>query len=152
MTRIFGFKRMAGAIAVAALVGACAPVMKNHGYAPDEALLAEIQAGQDTRGSVRRKIGRPGTSGVFSETGWYYVSTQVKHYMYHDPEVVDRRVVAVEFDANDVVASVNTYGMEDGRIIDLETRTTPTHGRQLTILQQILGNIGRITGADLIDE
>ena len=36
------------------------------------------------------------------------------------------------------------YGMEDGRVIDLETRTTPTLGRELTILEQLLGNLGTI--------
>ncbi len=148
-------KRLTGmftAITLAFGMAACAPVMQNHGYAPDEELIAEIKAGEDTRGSVRRKIGRPGTNGVFSDTGWYYVASQVKHYMYYEPEVVSRRVVAVEFDENDVVSSVNSYGFEDGRIIDLQTRTTPTHGRQLTILQQILGNIGKITGDDLVQE
>ena len=145
VTTLFGVIILAGA------VSACAPVMENHGYAPDAELVAEIKAGQDTRGSVRRKIGRPGTNGVFDDSGWYYVSSLVKHYTYHAPEVVDRRVVAVEFDESDVVSAVNTYGMESGKIIDLETRTTPTHGRKLTILQQVLGNIGRITGDDLLN-
>jgi outer membrane protein assembly factor BamE (lipoprotein component of BamABCDE complex) len=126
--------------------------MRNHGYAPDDALLADITAGQDTRGSVRRKIGRPSTSGLFTDTGWYYVSTTIEHYTYNEPKVADRRVVAVEFDANDVVASVNVYGVEDGRVIDLQTRTTPTHGRQLTIVQQVLGNFGRLSAEQLLDD
>ena len=49
------------------------------------------------------------------------------------------------FDQNDVLASVTEYGLEDGRVIDLETKTTPTYGRQLTILEQAFGNIGVIT-------
>ena len=148
-------KRVAGLALVAMLGGVisgCSPVMKNHGYAPDDELLAGISAGQDTRGSVRRKIGRPSTTGVFTDTGWYYVATTIEHYMYHAPKVSDRRVVSVQFDANDVVAGVNVYGVEDGRIIDLQTRTTPTHGRELTILQQLLGNLGTLTGEQLLDE
>ena len=148
-------KRWAGAVLAAALmtgVTGCSPVMQNHGYAPDDALLEDIQIGQDTKGSVRRKIGRPGTNGVFSDTGWYYVASTVRHYTYHEPKVVDRRVVAIEFDPSEVVSSVNTYGLEEGRVIDLQTRTTPTHGQKLTILQQILGNIGKITGDDVLQE
>lgn len=147
--------RVAGLVLVALLGGGlsgCAAEFENHGYAPDDELLATIAAGQDTRGSVRRKIGRPSTSGIFTETGWYYVSTTVEHYMYHEPKVADRRVVAVEFDENDVVAAVNVYGIEQGRVIDLQTRTTPTHGRQLTIVQQVLGNFGKVTGADIVGE
>jgi outer membrane protein assembly factor BamE (lipoprotein component of BamABCDE complex) len=127
-------------------------VVETHGYAPDDALLADIAVGQDTRGSVRRKIGRPSNSGVFNDDGWYYVSTTVERYTYHAPKVADRRVVAVEFDENDLVAAVDVYGLEDGRVIDLQTRTTPTHGRKLTIVQQLLGNLGRFSGDELLDE
>ena len=148
-------KRVAGLVLAAMLGGAvagCAPVVRNHGYAPDDELLTEITAGQDTRGSVRRKIGRPSTTGVFTDAGWYYVSTTIEQDMYKAPKVSGRRVVAVEFDTNDVVAAVNVYGVEEGRIIDLQTRTTPTHGRKLTILQQVLGNLGTLTGDQLLDQ
>ncbi|MFQ5566514.1 MAG: outer membrane protein assembly factor BamE, partial [Paracoccaceae bacterium] len=76
----------------------------------------------------------------------------VEQYLYHEPAVTDRRVVSVQFDANDVVSGVNVYGLEDGRIIDLQTRTTPTHGRELTILQQLLGNLGTLTGEQVLNE
>ena len=148
-------KRVAGLV-LAAMIGAglsgCAPAVKNHGYAPDDALLAGITAGTDTRGSVRRKIGRPSTTGVFTSTGWYYVATTVEHNLYHAPAVTDRRIVSVQFDANDVVSGVHVYGLEAGRIINLQTRTTPTHGRELTILQQLLGNLGTLTGEQLLEE
>jgi len=146
-------------LALAAVIGlwlagplsGCAPVIESHGYAPDEALLADVAVGQDTRGSVRRKIGRPGTTGLLGDQGWYYVSTKIEKYTYHEPKVIDRRVVAIEFDNNEVVSSINSYGLENGRVIDLQTRTTPTHGRQLTILQQLLGNLGKIGAEDLVE-
>ena len=54
--------------------------------------------------------------------------------------------MAITFDQNDVVASVDLYGLNEGRVVNLETNTTPTFGRELTILEQVLGNIGVITG------
>lgn len=149
-----GFRRRffqtSAILAFAGLVAGCAPEIRSHGFAPQEEDLARVTIGVDTRGSVRRKIGRPGTSGVFSQQGWYYVSSKVEHYLYYDPEVVDRKVVAVLFDENDVVAAVNTYGIEDGRIIDLETNITPTYGRELTVLEQAFGNIG-VTAEDIFN-
>lgn len=141
-------KVMVNVGAISAVVGVlgCAPVMRTHGYAPPDEEVQTIRIGQDTRGSVRRKIGRPGGSGIFTDEGWYYVSQRVEHLTYHAPEVIDRRIVAITFDQNDVVASVNQYSLEDGKLIDLETNTTPTFGRQLTILEQVIGNIGVITG------
>lgn len=148
--------KRAAVLVLATMLGAglsgCAPVVETHGYAPDESRLADITVGQDTRASVQQKIGRPSTSGVFDDTGWYYVSTTVERYTYHAPEVTDRRVVAVEFDENDQVTALNVYGLEDGRVIDLQTRTTPTYGRKLTILQQLLGNLGRFNADQLVNE
>lgn len=149
-----GFRRRffqtSAILTAVAILGGCSPEIRSHGFAPVEEDLATVTVGIDTRGSVRRKIGRPGTSGIFNERGWYYVSSKVEHYLYYDPEIIDRKVVAVLFDENDVVASVNTYGIEDGRIVDLETNITPTYGRQLTILDQAFGNIG-ITAEDIFN-
>jgi outer membrane protein assembly factor BamE (lipoprotein component of BamABCDE complex) len=133
------------AACAAALAAGCSPVIRNHGYTPQPAELAELQVGLDTRATVQSKIGRPAGTGIFTDDGWYYVSSKVEHLTYHAPEVVDRRVVAVLFDQNDVLAAVNEYGLEDGRVVDLETKTTPTYGRQLTILEQAFSNIGVIT-------
>ncbi len=133
------------AITVAAVaLAACAPVIKNHGYAPVEEEMSDIRVGLDTRGTVRSKIGRPGGTAVFREDGWFYVASKVEHYLYNEPKVIDRRVVAILFDQNDVVASVKQFGLEEGKIVDLETGTTPTYGREMTILEQLFFNIGTI--------
>lgn len=139
--------RMIAAAAAAAILAACSPIVQHHGYAPLPEELAGISVGLDTRASVQSKIGRPASTGIFTDQGWYYVSSKVEQRTYHAPEVVDRRVVAILFDQDDRVAAVNEYGLEDGRIIDLVTETTPTHGRQLTILEQAFGNIGVMTGS-----
>ncbi|MEE3101518.1 MAG: outer membrane protein assembly factor BamE, partial [Pseudomonadota bacterium] len=80
-------------------------------------------------------------AGVMRNDAWYYVSSRVETLAYNAPEVTDRRIVAVHFDDAGVLASADVYGLEDGRIINLVTRTTPTFGRELTILQQIFGNL-----------
>lgn len=131
-------------LALGAVIGlqACSPVIRNHGYTPAAGEVEQIRIGQDTRGSVRRKIGRPGSTGVFTDDGWFYISSTVEHLTYNAPEVTERRIVAVLFDERDVVSAVDRYSLEDGRLIDLETKTTPTRGRELTILEQAIGNIG----------
>ena len=129
---------------VAVALSACSPVVKNHGYAPVPEEMTDIRVGLDTRGTVQSKIGRPGGTAVFREDGWFYVASKVEHYMYYEPKVVDRRVVAILFDENDIVASISSYGLEDGKIVNLETGTTPTYGREMTILEQLFFNIGTI--------
>jgi outer membrane protein assembly factor BamE (lipoprotein component of BamABCDE complex) len=136
-------------VLIAALAG-CAPTYTQHGFAPQLAELGTIEAGVDTRGSVLRKLGRPSTTGSFDADAWYYVASTMERFAFYAPKVVDRTVVAVSFDEAGMVTAVNRYGLEDGRIIDLVTRTTPTYGRELTVVQQLFGNIGAGNPGELL--
>lgn len=144
--------RAIGWMAVGLALAGCAPVMETHGYTPIPEALARIEVGLDTRSSVQSKIGRPASTGTFDNSGWYYVSSVVEHYTFYEPKIVERTVVAVTFDDADVVTDVVSFGLDGGRVIDLETRTTPTYGRQLTIVEQIVSNLGAVTGSDLFEQ
>ena len=63
---------------------------------------------------------------------------------FKQPEVVARNVTAITFNKDsEQVESVNNYTLKDGKVIAFNGRETPTRGRELTILEQILGNVGR---------
>lgn len=134
----------AGALAVALAAAGCSPIVTNHGYAPNEEQLAAIVPGQDSAQTVSRKIGRPSTGGVVRNDAWYYVASRFETVAYNAPELTDRRVVAVRFGQDGLVESIDQYGMQDGRVINLVTKTTPTFGRELTVLQQLFGNLGNV--------
>ncbi len=53
------------------------------------------------------------------------------------------RLGVVSFDEAGLVVTTQTYALEDGRPIDPVDRITPTEGRDLSVLQQLLGNIGK---------
>ncbi len=61
------------------------------------------------------------------------------------PTETERQVVAIRFDANNQVESFGHYGLEDGRIINFSNRETPTRGREMTILQQLISNAGNVS-------
>ena len=72
------------------------------------------------------------------------MTQMTERYTYNKPQVSQRTVTEITFNkADDKVAAVRTLGLEDGRQIAMERRETPTRGRQLTILEQLLGNVGR---------
>lgn len=119
----------------------CAPTVQVHGYVPSAADVARIKPGFDDTGSVEEILGRPSSSGVLRDSAWYYVSSTVENYTYHAPRVVDRTVLAVNFDQRGVVRDIQRYGLEDGKVINLTTRTTETGGRQLGLLEQLFGNL-----------
>ena len=137
--------RFAAAIALcAAGLAACTPTLRNHGYAYVNGETPVITPGQDTQSSLLSRLGNPSTVGVFEDTTWYYISTTRETLAYQLPQTRERRILAVEFDDAGMVTAVEEYGLDDGRRVNLVRRETPTRGRELTFLEQVLGNIGRL--------
>lgn len=119
----------------------CAPTVQVHGYMPPPEDIARIRPGFDDTGSVEEILGRPSSSGVLRDSAWYYVQSRVESFTYHAPRVIDRTVLAVNFDQRGVVRGIERYGLEDGKIVNLTTRTTETGGREMGVLEQLFGNI-----------
>lgn len=123
----------------------CSPITRDHGFVPFEDDMAAIVVGADTKLSVEEIVGRPSDTGLTEASSWYYVSSTIRTIAFLEPEVVERRVVVFDFDNNDVLQEVSEFGIENGRVINLQTRVTPTDARRLNLLQRLLGNIGAVT-------
>ena len=133
------------------LAAGCAPTVQVHGYVPSEADLSRVRPGFDDVGSVEETLGRPSSNGILRDSAWYYVQSTIQNYTYHAPEVIDRKVVAVSFDQQGVVTGIKRYGLQDGRVIDLETRTTGTGGREMGIVEQLFGNLLNLDAQQMND-
>lgn len=149
MTKLTTQARKALMIPAALLLflAACSPVMRFHGYAPEDDQLAQVVVGQDTRETVAEKLGRPGAGGVMRDSGWYYVQSDWRQDQWRAPIEVDRQVVAISFDARDRVSNVERFGLEQGEVVALSRRVTSSGPSGLSILKQILGNIGGFNAA-----
>jgi len=132
-------------MALGVLVAACAPIMRYHGYAPGDEQLSDIVVGRDTRETVAQKIGMPGMGGVIEGSGWYYVQSDWRQMGPRAPVEVDRQVVAVTFNARDVVENVERFGLADGQVVALSRRVTDTGPRGVTVLQSIFGVLGQFS-------
>lgn len=123
----------------------CSTVERSRGYVPDASDLAEITIGVDNKLSVQDSLGSPSTVGTFDDDAWYYIRSRHERLAFFAEEVVAREVVAIYFDDQDRVEDVAHYGLQDGQVVSYSTRKTPTRGREMTILEQLLGNVGRST-------
>jgi outer membrane protein assembly factor BamE (lipoprotein component of BamABCDE complex) len=137
----FGRILLAGLLA-SGLV-ACAPQVDTRGNLPDPETVLEVQPGVHDRDQVATILGSPSTVATFEDDTWYYISRRTEKIAFFEPEVVDQQVLVVKFGQDGLVADMAVYGVEDGQVIEPVERTTPTSGRELTILQQLFGNIGR---------
>lgn len=140
------------ALAAIAVLGGCAPTVRVHGYVPSAADVAQVRPGVDTYETVEKALGRPSSSGLLEDRAWYYVQSTVESYTYNAPRVIDREVLAVNFNGSGVVTGMERYGLEDGRVINLTSRVTETGGRQLGVLEQLFGNVLNIDAEQLDPE
>ena len=140
--------RIASILAVAAMAvsaAACAPVVGLHGFQVVDVKPSDIVAGTDTKETVLARLGTPSTTSTF-EPGqvWYYISQTSERYTYNRPQISQRSITEITFNKDDSkVAGVRTLGLADGEKIAMEGRETPTRGRALTIMEQLLGNVAR---------
>ena len=137
------FRLLLAATAFAALLSACAPNIIQRGNLPDPDLLSQVQPGVQTRNQVADLLGSPSSIATFGDEVWYYISSQTKTLAFYEPEVIDQKVIAITFDDAGKVKTIRAYGLEDAQAIDPVARTTPTGGREITFLEQLVGNLGR---------
>jgi len=128
---------------VATGLAACAATVDQRGNLPAPEKLAQIQPGTTTREQVVKILGTPSSTGVFDDKNWYYISRRTKQVSFFDPDVLDQQVYIVNFDGAGVVRGVDHKDLKDGRDIEPAPGATPAPGRELTFLEQVLGNIGR---------
>jgi len=137
------FLRLSAAALALGAATACAPVQTYSGFLPErnDVEIADPQVGVDTRTTVQQRFGSPSTTAVFDQTAWYYVSSVQERIAFYTPNTTERRVMVVRFDG-DTVAAVEKFGLERGRIVNYDDETTPTRGRELGVIEQLLGNVG----------
>ena len=126
-----------------AALGACSPIIQQEGNVPDPDQVVQINPGVDDKNRVTQLLGSPSTVSAFQDRTWYYISRRTEQSAFLDPKVVEQEVLAISFDGNNIVEDMRIYGLENGRMIDMNQKVTPTYGNDLTLMQQLLGNLGR---------
>lgn len=130
----------------------CARLEDSHGYVPDEALLAQVRVGVDTKETAGRILGRPSTEGIIDDSGWYYVKSDYQRFLWRAPREVNREVVAVSFTDQGRVENVERFGLEEGRVVALSRRVTTSNTRGIGFLRQLFSNVGNLNAGGFFDE
>jgi outer membrane protein assembly factor BamE (lipoprotein component of BamABCDE complex) len=112
-----------------------------HGYQLDPKSVEQVKAG-DSAEHILVLLGSPTTTSTVGGDAWYYM-TQITNrgLQFMQPKVTDQRVFAVYFTKDKKVERVANYGMEDGKLIDFVTRTTPTAGAESNFLKGMFINL-----------
>jgi len=132
------------AVLAAMLAAGCSPTVDVRGNLPDPQDLALVKVGETSRDEVIKLLGNPSTSGTFEKETWYYIGQRTEQRLtVFNPVIKDQKVVLIRFNGDGTVEELQQFGLKDGKPVEVVDRVTPSRGKDLTILQQLVGNIGR---------
>lgn len=121
----------------------CSPIVDLRGHSTAQADYSQIVVGQSRAEDVFALLGSPSARSSFGGTTWYYISEKKETRGMLAPQVIDQHVTAIHFDADGTVADISTASEIAARPVELVEKTTPTEGRELTAMEQLMGNFGR---------
>ena len=134
----------AAAVIACGLLAGCAKDIEARGNLPTPESLARLAPGEQTRQDVEGILGTPATTAAFDNETWYYISAHTTQYAFYPTHELDRTVYVVSFDQRGILTGVRKLNLEDGQNVSVTARSTPTKGREVSLIEQLLGNIGRI--------
>jgi outer membrane protein assembly factor BamE (lipoprotein component of BamABCDE complex) len=110
----------------------------NQGYVVDEQTIQLVPVGS-SREQVLTALGTPSTKATFDNEVFYYISQKrVRPVAFMNPHIVDQRVLAIYFGGDNTVTNIANYGLQNGVLFDFISRTTPTGGKDVSFLGQLL--------------
>lgn len=135
------------AAGIALLLAGCSPEVEHRGYIAKPGAFNQITNGM-SKTEVEGILGSPSTTASvqFKGDSYYYITsiTTSKAFL---TEETQREVIAVRFDEAGQVKSFAQYGLEDGRVIDVNTRQSPVYGEDTSLLTALLrGGKGTTAG------
>ncbi|MEA2818622.1 MAG: hypothetical protein QOJ86_626 [Bradyrhizobium sp.] len=115
-------------------LSACTGEQFQKGYILPPGALEQIPIGA-SQDQVLIVMGTPSTVATLNGEVFYYISQRAERKaQFMNQQIVDQRVIAVYFDKNRQVVRLANYGLQDGKIFDFISRTTPTSGQELSYL------------------
>ncbi len=133
-------------------LGACSLVQTPrtlHGNKIDPDLLKELVPGTSTKKDVTSLIGSPTARATFDDNEWIYISETTHTRIGRLPGVLKQDVVVMDFDPSGTLRSVKALNEEDSRDVSVASGATPSPGSEASVLQQLLGNVGRYSVGNL---
>ena len=118
----------------------------DRGYQVDEETLAQVKVGATTKPEALTLLGTPSTTSTVGGDAWYYIGQKMKHTLQFMPvQMADQHVLAVYFNKDGKVDRIANYGMQDGKVFDFVSRTTPTGGAEPDFIRNMMGGLFRFT-------
>ena len=135
------------ALGLALAVAGCALPQEVDGNLPDPDNVAMVLPGKSTKADVTRLMGTPSNVGTFDPTTWFYASRRIERDTLGDVTHLEQRIYIVNFEDTGLVKDLQIR-LNDPHDVPMIARTTPAPGKELSFIEQLLGNFGKGSGSD----
>lgn len=115
----------------------------------DADVLKELTPGTSTRADATALLGSPTAKATFNDNQWIYIGEMTRPEIARTQGVLSQNVVMLTFNDQGVLSDVKRLGKQDALPVDVVARATPSPGSEASILQQLLGNVGRFSPGGL---
>ena len=134
-------------LAALLLTAACAPKITTHGNMLPKHQIEQVKVQESGREDVQRLWGPPTATAAMDNKIWYYIGETDSQKGIFEHEVERRQTIKVVFDEQDRVAEVTTVDPKLGHDVKIVSRKTPSAGKEYTVAQQFIGNLGKFNKA-----
>jgi outer membrane protein assembly factor BamE (lipoprotein component of BamABCDE complex) len=134
---------LAAALTAPLALAGCDNIVDQRGFSATPGSVDKIEIGAQSREDIVRLVGSPSAIATFNPNVWYYISQKQETYAFMKPKITEQNVMQLTFNDTGRLQAVKKYDLEDAEHISMVSRITPTAGKELTILEQIMGNVGR---------
>ena len=127
-------------------LSSCVSRIEKHGYMFDMSGYDLLQAGVTSKDRVERLMGSPTLVFDFGgEELWIYYSEDVKHFLFFDPKISNRRIVTIAFDQNGVINKLNSIGLEvENKELVFADKTTEVSDHERGLIKSFFSNVGQV--------
>jgi outer membrane protein assembly factor BamE (lipoprotein component of BamABCDE complex) len=115
----------------------------------DADLLKELTPGTSTRADATALLGSPTAKATFDDNQWIYIGSMTRPVIGQTQKVLSQDVVLLTFNEQGVLRDVKQLNKGDALPVTMVARATPSPGSEASILQQLLGNVGRFSPGGL---
>ncbi|WP_231118938.1 outer membrane protein assembly factor BamE [Oecophyllibacter saccharovorans] len=105
--------------------------------------ILQLHPGSTTQQEVESLIGSPTTHATFDNNKWIYITLTKNLVPMGFPAVDKQRVLVLDFDDSGVLQHLKLLTKKNAVPVSMVSAITPSPGTQISVLQEILGNVGR---------
>lgn len=122
----------------------CVPIPNTQGNFVDVTIVQQLVPGRSTKSEIREALGPPTSTNLFvQQDTWYYIGEKTEKTSFFDPKVIERIIVEINFDKDNIAQKIHMYNEKDGHHIIPDKMVTPTYGRDPSFLSNIFSNFGK---------